>query len=270
MVVRKKHIVLIALVLISVSVGLFLFMRQRQKAPQNSLLQQVPTQAVSNSAQPHSGGNTPPHKITNLKASIISDKEVKLIWAPVGENTGMRYIVYRAEGDGVNGNAEISYQTKPLTTTEYRDTTLKPSTSYYYYVKAVDEKGNESEASNIAGGKTKNTDPAENVVMGNLSGELGVIIPDATIIVTIVDKNDPTKKIADPYRVRLVNRTGSYIFKNLPTKVYLLKAKTEQGTPLYESVQTQHTATFPTKDGVGEKYGRETLKKTFNFKKVSE
>lgn len=275
MMLKKQQIILLVGGLLLVGGAVIFYTQTQKNTAKNNITQQgsTPVSMSQNPSKTVVGNDTmPPHKVTNLKSSTISDQEIKLIWAPTNDNNKVaHYIIYRSEGDAASGgNSGENFQSKPVTGTEYRDTNLKSLTSYYYYVKAVDEKGNESEASNITGAKTKRTDPAENMVTGNLSGELGIIIPDATIIVTIQDKNDPTKKVADPYRVRLVNKTGSYQFRNLPTKVYLLTAKTEENTPLYQSVQIQHTATFPTKADIGDTYGKETLKKSFNFKKVDQ
>jgi chitodextrinase len=79
---------------------------------------------------------TPPSVPTGLKASA-SASSVALTWTPSTDNVGVRG--YRVLRNGVR----IATVTGP----SYVDTTVSPSTTYRYRVKAFDAAGNVSAAS---------------------------------------------------------------------------------------------------------------------------
>jgi hypothetical protein len=81
---------------------------------------------------------TPPSAPTNLIANASSTTQVNLSWDAANDNASgiARYDVYR------NGSLLTS-----SATTSLADATVLPSTSYSYYVKAVDGAGNASTAS---------------------------------------------------------------------------------------------------------------------------
>lgn len=90
---------------------------------------------------------TSPTQPTSLGALAASSSQINLTWTASTDNVGVTgYQVYRSGG------------TTPLatvTTTSYGDTGLNPSTSYGYYVVAVDAAGNHSTPSATVSATTK-------------------------------------------------------------------------------------------------------------------
>jgi fibronectin type 3 domain-containing protein len=91
--------------------------------------------------------NTPPSAPTNLTGTAANSAEVDLSWAASTDNLGVtNYDIYRA-GTLVGTVPGGSAQGSSLT---YQDTTVSPSTTYSYTVKARDAANNASAASNTA------------------------------------------------------------------------------------------------------------------------
>ncbi len=88
---------------------------------------------------------TPPAKVTGLKAIAVSPFEIVLTWNPV--SGAVKYKVYRK----INGTFTVI---ATVNTTYYADKNLKPNTTYYYYVTAVDRAGNEGPPSDIVSNTT--------------------------------------------------------------------------------------------------------------------
>ena len=83
----------------------------------------------------------------NLTAEAVSTNQINLSWLPSNDNLGVKgYRIYRNEIEVVSVGHDAN---------NYSDMGLLESTSYIYYVKAIDESGNLSEASNIVAVKTK-------------------------------------------------------------------------------------------------------------------
>src|SRR4029078_11692357 len=91
----------------------------------------------------------------SLVAQAVSTSQINLIWGASSDNIGVTgYNVYR------NGNLLTT-----VTGTTFGDSTLSPSTSYSYVVKARDAAGNISGSSNTATAIT----PAQ-IVNGSIAG----------------------------------------------------------------------------------------------------
>jgi subtilisin family serine protease len=92
---------------------------------------------------------TPPAKVTGLTVTPVSWAQLDLAWDDNTETDLNHYNVYRSTTSGVSYNLVAS-----PTTNSYSDVGLTASTKYYYVVKAVDNSGNEGEASDEASGTT--------------------------------------------------------------------------------------------------------------------
>ncbi|WP_047249282.1 fibronectin type III domain-containing protein [Chromobacterium subtsugae] len=94
------------------------------------------------------GGNRPPAP-GNLRTTEIGEDFIALAWeaSPVTDSPIAQYRVYRDD------------QPQGLTTgTSYRDSGLRPGTTYRYHVTALDEAGNESFPSNSVQARTEGGD----------------------------------------------------------------------------------------------------------------
>jgi len=98
-------------------------------------------------------GGTPPTAPTNLTATSVSSTQINLSWtaSTSSGSTIAGYRVDRCSGAGCSNFAQIA---SPTTTT-YGDSGLTASTSYSYYVVAVDANGLVSSNSNTATATTQ-------------------------------------------------------------------------------------------------------------------
>jgi len=96
---------------------------------------------------------TAPAAPTGLRATAVSSSEIDLTWNPNGESDLSRYDVYRASASG-GPYAKIGSVSKS-SSPKYADTGLKPSTTFYYEVRAVDASGNQSAYSAPASATTQ-------------------------------------------------------------------------------------------------------------------
>jgi fibronectin type 3 domain-containing protein len=101
--------------------------------------------APSNAATvttPNPVDTTPPSAPTSLVATAVNSSQINLTWAASTDNVGVKnYQVFRSTGSG------SASQIATVTTTTYGDTGLVASTTYSYYVVAVDGAGNKSASS---------------------------------------------------------------------------------------------------------------------------
>jgi chitodextrinase len=98
------------------------------------------------------GGTSPPTVPTNLTATAASGSQINLSWTASTDNVGVTgYRVERCQGGGCSNFAQIG---TPSGTT-FNDTSLTPSTSYSYRVRAVDATGTLSGYSNTASASTQ-------------------------------------------------------------------------------------------------------------------
>ena len=103
------------------------------------------------------GGGTPPSAPTNLTATAASYNEIDLNWIQPTGPTG--FTVYRSTTSGFtpsHSNQIASYPSGYAPS--YPDSSLAPSTTYYYVVEATNSSGS-SGPSNQASGSTKAFDP---------------------------------------------------------------------------------------------------------------
>ena len=84
------------------------------------------------------GTITPPAAPTGVAATATSSSQINLTWNAISGATG--YNLYRGTSAGGEGATAINGAT-PITGTSYSDTGLAASTSYYYFVKAVNTSG---------------------------------------------------------------------------------------------------------------------------------
>lgn len=95
--------------------------------------------AVSNFAFAGKPDRTPPTAPTNLKADIITETSATLSWNASTDNVGVKsYDIYR-------NNSYLA----SVTSTKYTANGLTPASSYQFYIKAKDARGNLSASSNI-------------------------------------------------------------------------------------------------------------------------
>jgi fibronectin type 3 domain-containing protein len=111
---------------------------------------QIQTDETTPINQP-SGDTTPPTQPGTLSASAASSGEIDLSWGASTDNVGVTgYDIERCQGSGCTNFSQIG----TATGTTYRDTTVSPSTTYSYRVRATDAAGNLSAYSNTASGTT--------------------------------------------------------------------------------------------------------------------
>jgi len=72
--------------------------------------------------------------VTSISASALSSSSIKVTWSAV--DGASKYRVYRGTSYSSTSMAPVAYIDAP--TTEYTDTSLNPSTIYYYRIAAID------------------------------------------------------------------------------------------------------------------------------------
>ncbi|UCG58742.1 MAG: fibronectin type III domain-containing protein [Phycisphaerales bacterium] len=92
----------------------------------------------------------PPEPPTSLTAAAEGSSEISLGWADNSESDLSHYNVYRSTTSG----GPYSRRASNVAPSEYLDTGLMPSTTYYYVVTAIDTSGNESANSSEASATT--------------------------------------------------------------------------------------------------------------------
>ena len=103
-----------------------------------------------------SGDTTPPTQPGTLTANAISASEVDLAWGASTDDVGVTgYQVERCQGSGCSNFAQIATPTG----TSYKDTSVSPSTSYSYRVRATDADGNLGPYSNTVSATTPAAPP---------------------------------------------------------------------------------------------------------------
>lgn len=107
---------------------------------------------TSTPTTPVSGGGGAPSAPTGLKAMAASSTEINLSWTSTSSNqTG--FIIQRAPltaGPFVSGAGSfVTIQTVTGNITSYSDTTVSPSTSYYYQVEATDASGSSAPCASV-------------------------------------------------------------------------------------------------------------------------
>ena len=99
---------------------------------------------------------TPPSQPGTLSAAAVTQGEVDLSWGASTDDVGVTgYLVERCQGTGCTNFTKIATPAG----TSYKDTSVSPSTSYSYRVRATDAAGNLSTYSNTATALTPDTTP---------------------------------------------------------------------------------------------------------------
>lgn len=136
-----------------------------------------------------------------LKATVVSSRQIDLTWQASTDNTGLAgYDIYRATGTGAASKVAT------VSTTSFGDTSLSPNTNYSYYVKARDPAGNASNASNTVSAKTLQNKRKSRII-GIISGS---VVPNAKITIS----TGGVKYTAT------TNKYGFYIIRGIPTGRY--------------------------------------------------
>ncbi|AEA46907.1 Subtilisin [Archaeoglobus veneficus SNP6] len=123
----------------------------------------------------------PPEKVTKVTVTTVSSSQLNVTWTAVSD--AEYYNIYRSSDN-------VSFALIASTTqNSYLDTGLAANTTYYYYVTAVDNAGNEGESSDVAWGTT-----AELPKMHVASIDMSLLIRGANYYalatVTIVDEDN--------------------------------------------------------------------------------
>lgn len=161
--------------------------------------------AASSSANvvtPKVADTTPPSQPTNLTATAVSSSQVNLSWTASTDNVGVAdYTVWRSTG------TSAATKIATVTTTSYGSTNLSPSTSYSYYIEAVDAAGNSSRASTTVSATTKASTPTT-VILGVVTNVFGQ--PLANVYVHTGDKGSAAGMVST-----YTNSAGEYGLTNM-------------------------------------------------------
>jgi hypothetical protein len=84
-----------------------------------------------------------PGNITGAAAAGI----VSIFWPANAERDLKGYLIYRAERPGQARSEWVKLTPAPITATTFRDERAQPGKTYYYFIIAIDQTGNESEPS---------------------------------------------------------------------------------------------------------------------------
>lgn len=146
-----------------------------------------------------------PSKPGSLSGEAVSSSQINLTWQASTDNIGVKaYDVYRATG---NGGATKIGQTS---TTSFGDNSLNASTSYSYYVKAVDASGNASDNSDTVSVTTKEAQKRA-VLAGRVrNSRTNKPIPNAYVVINRYGKKN----------VYTTNSNGHYVFRKLESARY--------------------------------------------------
>ncbi len=152
------------------------------------------------------GDTTPPSAPSNLSGSAISSSQINLTWGASTDNFGVTgYNVYR-------NNVKVA--TIGGTNTSYGDANLVEITAYTYFIKAVDQAGNESAPSNTVSVTTQANPTPPPAIVGELSGIVssnrGGVLSGAKV----------SLNVGGARRSISTSSSGSYIFSSLPTGTY--------------------------------------------------
>lgn len=91
----------------------------------------------------------PPDPPANL-AVFKAEDHLYLTWEAVKDSDLSHYIVYRKAAVKDQEEGEFGRIAEQVTNAYYKDSQVKKEITYFYYVTAVDDKGNESARSNVA------------------------------------------------------------------------------------------------------------------------
>jgi len=171
------------------------------------------------------GDSVAPSAPAGLAATAISQSQINLVWSASSDNVAVAgYQVFR------NGALLVTLGNN----TTYQNTGLTPSTSYTYYVRALDAAGNVSGQSNVASATTLPVDKIAPSVPGNLTAN-AVSISQIDLSWTASTDN--------------VAVTGYQVFRDGTLLVTLGNVTTFQNTGLAAS--TPYSYTVRARDAAG-------------------
>jgi O-glycosyl hydrolase len=156
---------------------------------------------------------TPPAPPTNLTATAVSPSEIDLDWDDNSEPDLDGYNVYR----GTKSGGPYSQVASDVSSSDYADGGLSPSTTYYYVVTAVDVADNESDDSNQASATTQDPDLTPPAAPTGLSAAA------AGSSQIDLDWDDNTEPDLDSYRVYRDDTSGgpyTQIASDVPSSDY--------------------------------------------------
>jgi len=163
-----------------------------------------PVSVAAKVTTPSPSDTTPPTQPTKLTATAISASQINLSWTASTDNVGVAdYIIYR------NGT-----QLTTVTTTSFGDTGLNASTTYGYYVVAVDASGNKSLASATASATTPAQSQTATIAGGVTGADRDQTIADVWVEAYVSGSSQE--------ETVLTNSAGKYVLANLtPNENYI-------------------------------------------------
>jgi len=130
-----------------------------------------------------SADTTPPSAPTNLTAAAASNLQINLSWTAATDNVGVTgNRVERCQGAGCTTFGQIA---NLGAATSYSDTSLQPSTSYSYRIRANDAAGNIGPYSNVASATTPVAPPPPVKFVQQVAMTAGTGVSTASQIFTI-------------------------------------------------------------------------------------
>jgi len=168
------------------------------------------TSSTSNTATvttPAAPDTTPPSAPTNLVATPGSSSQINLSWTASTDNVGVTgYDIYRN-----------STKIAKVTTTSFGDTGLAASTTYSYFVKAMDAVGNTSSPSNTATATTLNPSIKGNIT-GTVFSSAGGVVAGAKLTIFVSGSK----------RTYYTSSFGIYFIDSIPVGTYDLRVSAQR------------------------------------------
>ncbi|MDZ5471698.1 glycosyl hydrolase family 18 protein [Bacillus sp. 31A1R] len=185
------------------------------------LLSSITNLNVALAAKPDRTAPTAP---TNLRSTGISDSSVSLVWNPSTDNVGVKsYDIY--QNNSLIGNAS---------TNQYTIKGLSSSTTYSFFVKAKDARGNVSASSNILKVTTSSSTVDEppkvsDLVVAPIESDSKTIKGTVTLSVQASDDKGINK-------VEFYSNNGGYLIKSLTAAPYSVNWATDPWVPDGEQI----------------------------------